>query len=56
MGDLFSRIDQDLKEGRKKKACDRLRNMINQFPDDLSLRKKLGQIYYEAGFLDEARF
>ncbi len=28
--------------------------MINQFPDDLSLRKKLGQIYYEAGFLDEA--
>jgi hypothetical protein len=32
MGNLFSRIDQDLKEGRKKKACDRLRNMINQFP------------------------
>ncbi|UEQ75967.1 DUF6584 family protein [Chryseobacterium arthrosphaerae] len=54
MGDLFSRIDKDMKEGRKKKACDRLRNMINQFPDDLSLRKKLGQIYYEAGFLDEA--
>lgn len=54
MGNLFSKIDEDLKEGRKKKACDRLRNMINQFPDDISLRKKLGQIYYEAGFLDEA--
>lgn len=54
MGNLLYRIEQDLKAGRKKKACDRLRNMINQFPDDLSLRKKLGQIYFEAGFLDEA--
>ncbi|MCP1302221.1 hypothetical protein NK356_23890 [Chryseobacterium sp. S0630] len=54
MGNLFYRIEKDLKEGRKKKACDRLRNMINQFPNDLSLRKKLGQIYFEAGFLDEA--
>ncbi|AZA82289.1 hypothetical protein C1637_09255 [Chryseobacterium lactis] len=48
------RIEQDLKEGRKKKACDRLKNMINQFPNDISLRKKLGQIYFEAGFIDEA--
>lgn len=54
MGNLLYRIEQDLKEGRKKKACDRLRNMINQFPNDISLRKKLGQIYFEAGFLDEA--
>ncbi|RLJ23558.1 hypothetical protein CLU97_4331 [Chryseobacterium sp. 7] len=54
MGNLFYRIEQDLKKGRKKKACDRLRNMINQFPNDLSLRKKLGHIYFEAGFLDEA--
>lgn len=54
MGNLMHRIEQDLKDGSKKKACDRLRNMINQFPDDLSLRRKLGQIYFEAGFLDEA--
>ncbi|UHO37593.1 hypothetical protein H5J24_18230 [Chryseobacterium capnotolerans] len=54
MGNLFDKIEQDLKEGKRKKACDRLRNLINQFPDDLSLRKKLGQIYYEAGFIDEA--
>jgi len=54
MGNLLYRIEHDLKEGRKKKACDRLRNMINQFPNDLSLRKKIGQIYFEAGFLDEA--
>ncbi|MEN5309778.1 DUF6584 family protein [Chryseobacterium cucumeris] len=54
MGNLMYRIKQDLKDGRKKKACDRLRNMINQFPNDLSLRRRLGQIYFEAGFLDEA--
>ncbi|MBP2618946.1 DUF6584 family protein [Chryseobacterium jejuense] len=54
MKNLFDKVEQDLKEGKKKKACDRLRNLINQFPDDLSLRKKLGQIYYDADFLDEA--
>ncbi|WP_080778112.1 DUF6584 family protein [Chryseobacterium phocaeense] len=54
MENIFYKIDKDLEEGRKKKACDRLRNAINQMPDDLSLREKLGQIYYDAGFLDEA--
>ncbi len=54
MRSLFYKIEKDLKVGRKKKACDRLRNMVNQFPNDLSLRKRLGQIYFEAGFLDEA--
>lgn len=39
------RINEDLKAGRKKKACDKLRNLINEFPDDISLREKLGQIY-----------
>ncbi|HAO08604.1 DUF6584 family protein [Chryseobacterium mucoviscidosis] len=54
MGAIFYRIEQDLKAGRKKKACDRLRNLINEFPDDLSLRDKLAQIYYDSGFKDES--
>lgn len=54
MGNMFYRIEEDLKQGRKKKACDRLRNLINEFPDDISLRDKLDQIYYDSGFLDEA--
>lgn len=54
MGTIFYRIDEDLRAGRKKKACDRLRNLINEFPDDISLREKLGQIYYDSGFKDEA--
>lgn len=28
--------------------------MINEFPDDISLREKLAQIYYDSGFKDEA--
>lgn len=54
MGNMFYRIEEDLKAGRKKKACDRLRNLINEFPDDLSLRDKLAKIYYDSGFKDEA--
>ncbi|MCA6068638.1 hypothetical protein JI747_015765 [Chryseobacterium sp. RG1] len=54
MEDIFNRIEKDLNAGRKKKACDRLRNLINEFPDDISLREKLAQIYYDSGFKDEA--
>lgn len=54
MENIFYKIEKDLKEGRKKKACDRLRNLINEFPDDVSLREKLGRIYYDSGFKDEA--
>lgn len=54
MGNIFYRIEEDIKAGRKKKACDRLRNLINEFPDDISLREKLAHIYYDSGFKDEA--
>ncbi|WP_294288084.1 DUF6584 family protein [uncultured Chryseobacterium sp.] len=54
MATHFYKIEQDLKTGKKKKACERLRNLINEYPDDLSLRGKLAQIYYAAGFKDEA--
>ncbi|WP_317131792.1 DUF6584 family protein [Chryseobacterium sp. SN22] len=47
-------MEQDLKTGKKKKACERLRNLINEYPDDLSLREKLARIYYDSGFKDEA--
>ncbi len=54
MGTHFYKIEQDLKTGKKKKACERLRNLINEYPDDLSLREKLARIYYDSGFKDEA--
>lgn len=48
------KVNYDLEQGRKYKATLRLRNLINEFPNDLTLRNKLAEIYYESGFLDEA--
>ena len=52
--DLFSKIDFDIKEGRKYKATLRLRNLINEYPDELNLRNQLADLYYQSGFYDEA--
>ena len=50
----LERIDSELKNGFKSKAIDRLRNLIQQNPNEIKLRNKLAEIYYESGFLDEA--
>ena len=47
-------IDTELKNGFKSKAIDRLRNLIQQNPNEMQLRDKLAEIYYESGFLDAA--
>ena len=51
---LSEKINYDLEQGRKYKATLRLRNLINEFPNDLTLRNKLAEIYYESGFYDRA--
>ena len=48
------KIESDLKKGLKYKAADRLRNLINEYPDELGLRNNLAELYYYAGFLDAA--
>ena len=48
------KIESDLKKGLKYKAADRLRNLINEYPDELGLRNNLAELYYDAGFLDAA--
>ena len=48
------KIESDLKKGLKYKAADRLRNLINEYPDELRLRNSLAELYYDAGFLDAA--
>ena len=50
----LSKIESDLKKGLKFKAADRLRNLINEYPDELGLRNNLAELYYYAGFLDQA--
>jgi len=50
----LSRIEKDITNGLKYKSADRIRNWINQHPHELDLRKRLGELYYEGGFLDAA--
>ena len=47
-------IDEEVAEGLKLKSADRLRNLINEYPNELSIRERLAKLYYESGFLDAA--
>ena len=50
----LERIDTELKNGFKSKAIDRLRNLIQQNPNEIQFRDKLAETYYESEFLDVA--
>ena len=52
--DKLIKIDYDIQKGLKFKAADRLRNLINQYPNEIQLWNKLAELYYESGFLDAA--
>ena len=47
-------IENDIQNGLKFKSADRLRNLINQYPNEQKLWNKLAELYYESGFLDAA--
>ena len=50
----LSKIEYEISKGLKSKAIDRLRNLINENPNNIELRERLAETYYEAGFIDEA--
>ncbi len=50
----LEKVDFDIDKGRKFKAADRLRNLIQENPHEMELWNKLAQLYYEGGFLDAA--
>ena len=52
--DTLQRINADISRGSKFKAADRLRNLIQQHPNNLELWNQLAELYYESGFLDAA--
>ena len=52
--DKIDRIDQEIKEGIKGKAIGRLNNLIYTYPDEVRIRIKVAEVYYNAGFLDLA--
>lgn len=48
------KASQEITAGYKAKAVDRLRNVINTYPDDMSAREALGRLYFDSGFYDAA--
>ncbi len=50
----LERIDRKSKNGLKLKSADRLRNLINEHPNEMMIWKKLVELYYDSGFLDAA--
>lgn len=54
MKEKLAKIEFDIKNGLKFKSADRLRNMINQYPNESELWNRLAELYYESGFLASA--
>ncbi len=50
----LKQVDFDLSDGRLGVARDRMHGLIHAYPDDLSLRTKLGGIYWQLGYPIEA--
>lgn len=50
----LEKIDSEIQSGLKLKATDRLRNLIQEHPNELDLWNKLAELYYESGFMDAA--
>ncbi|MFH1227561.1 MAG: DUF6584 family protein [Planctomycetota bacterium] len=47
----LKKVNYDVSQGNLGKACNRLQGLIMFDPDDLSLRVKIAEIYYQAKFL-----
>jgi len=50
----LAKIESEIDRGLKFKAADRLRNLMNQYPNETVLWSRLAELYYESGFLDAA--
>lgn len=50
----MQKIEQEIEGGLKFKSADRLRNLINEYPNKIEIRERLAELYYESGFWDAA--
>ena len=50
----LEKIDIEIENGLRNKASDRLRNLIQENPNNIQLWNKLAELYYQSGFLDAA--
>ena len=54
MKEKLDKINSEIENGLKFKASDRLRNLIQENPNETQLWSKLAELHYESGFLDSA--
>lgn len=52
--ETLKKIDKEIADGDLGKARERLHGLITGFPNDLSLRKKLGEIYFKLQYPERA--
>jgi hypothetical protein len=53
----LARIEREISEGKLGIARDRLQGLVNEYPQDFSLRSKLGDVYWRLGYpVDAGRF
>ncbi len=50
----LEKAQTEINQGLRQKAADRLKNVINTYPDVMEAREMLAMMYYESKFLDMA--
>ena len=50
----LDKIKSEFKNGLRYKATNKLRNLIQENPNEIELWNELAELYYESGFLDAA--
>ncbi len=50
----LEKAQTEINQGLKQKAAERLKNVLNTYPDAMEAREMLALMYYESGFLDMA--
>ena len=50
----LNKIDLEFENGLRLKATNKLRNLIQENPNEIELWNKLAELYYKSGFLDAA--
>lgn len=48
------KISEDIELGRKQRAADKLRKLVQRHPENMDIWFMTGELYYNAGFLDMA--
>lgn len=54
LAEKLEKIEKEIEKGLKFKSADRLRNLINEYPNKIEIWERLAELYFEGGFFDAA--